>query len=100
MHFLPQLEHQEVARRTDQRGSKEGEADLQAYKKIDELNLRDLAKMQETCINRPDLAFPVKSRRDIERERVKSLALQGEITCFATQIPQHQTTADHEWQGD
>jgi len=33
MHFLPQLEHQEVARRTDQRGSKEGEADLQAYKK-------------------------------------------------------------------
>jgi len=39
MHFLPQLEHQEVARRTDQRGSKEGEADLQAYKKKDELNL-------------------------------------------------------------
>ena len=76
MHFLPQLEHQEVARRTDQRGSKEGEEDLQAYKKKDELNLLDLAKVLRNMHKSTGSSVSSEEPKGHRKEK-------SEITCLS-----------------
>jgi hypothetical protein len=71
-----------------------------SLKKKDELNLLDLAKVLRNMHKSTGSSVSSEEPKGHQKEKSEITCLSGRNHLLCHKIPQHQTTADHEWQGD